>query len=231
MLIHHLLPGGIRWDSLFPLTASHKGQPGDRHVHAEKYQEKPCRCLSEVYRNLLDPGGHYRVDTLDPYHSRNSPEKAIQKIDPPAKVKWNLTVVPENFSKEHFCQNAAGILIGTAEECSHKEQEPVGILPVAVQQHRRRSQGHAPDDAERSPDKAAAAHPHARRHPAEDRLHDISEERADYQKQRDLVKAKAVGEYRLSLLSLRLELLPVYRLRVGVLDTAVHPAIDLPLEP
>ena len=89
----------------------------------------------------------------------------------------------------------------------------------------------SPDDAERSPDKAAAAHPHARRHPAEDRLHDISEERADYQKQRDLVKTKAVGEYRLSLLSLRLELLPVYRLRVGVLDTAVHPAIDLPLKP
>ena len=65
----------------------------------------------------------------------------------------------------------------------------------------------------------------------QDRLHEISEERADYQKQRDLVKAKAVGEYRLSLLSLRLELLPVYCLRVGVLDTAVHPAIDLPLEP
>ena len=56
-------------------------------------------------------------------------------------------------------------------------------------------------------------------------------ERADYQKQRDLVKTKAVGEYRLSLLSLRLEFLPVYRLRVGVLDTAVHPAIDLPLKP
>ena len=27
MLIHHLLPSGIRWDSLFPLTASHKASP------------------------------------------------------------------------------------------------------------------------------------------------------------------------------------------------------------
>ena len=52
----------------------------------------------------------------------------------------------------------------------------------------------SPDDTERAIDDAAAAHPVAHRDPAENRLYDISEERADQKEPDQLIQAASGGE-------------------------------------
>lgn len=85
----------------------------------------------------------------------------------------------------------------------------------------------SPDNAEGSPDETASAHPDAGRGTAEQRLHNVADERADDEQQRQLVEAASFGE------DIRLPLDSAFRMTDGicVLDTGFKMVVQKQPEP
>ena len=129
---------------------------------------------SEFHRDFFNPARNDRIEFFEPDDGGDSPEEAVQEVDAAAEVEGNVAVVPENFSEDDFGEHTAEVFVGTAEEGSECEQKAIGAVSVIIEEPGGEGDGEAPDDAERAPDKAAAAHPDTGSDAAEDGFYDIT---------------------------------------------------------
>ena len=96
------------------------GQCGSRYQHVEyhEYNHNITEHRTDFYRNLLNQSRKPWVDQLQPYHSSNSPEKAIEQIDSATQVKGESTVIPEYSTKDQFSEHTTQIFISTTKKCA-----------------------------------------------------------------------------------------------------------------
>ena len=85
-----------------------------------------------------------RIEQFDPHDCSNPPEEAVEKIDPAAQVERDLAVIPEDLSEYEFGKYAAHIFVGAAEESPDKENVPVRLVPVFVEERRSQGDGQTP---------------------------------------------------------------------------------------
>lgn len=130
-----------------------------------------------------------KQDTLKPDHSRDSPEKAVQKIDSAAQIKRKLTVVPKYFSKKNLCKHTAKILITTAKQCSHHKKKTVTVVFIFIKKQCYKSQCQSPHNAEQSPDKTTPTHPVSHGNTAENGLYNISQKSSNDKQKHEFIKA------------------------------------------
>ena len=164
----------------------------------------------QVCHQLCDEG----VAVPDPDHCRDAPEKAVEQIDTASQIELEAAVVPEDDAEQQLTHGAADILICAAHHEAEQEDGAVAPLLAAPQQDRRHDQRQPPHHAEGSPHEARAAHPDARRHPAEQRLHHVAEESPDDKEPDEVAEAQS-----LFFLNSRLRLDDG---RVSPLDTLFH---------
>src|SRR5699024_9760933 len=121
-------------------------------------------------------------------------EEAVEQVDPSAQIEGNLAVIPEHLPEHELCEDAAHVLIGSAQDCTDHEDVPVRLVPVLVQKSSGDGDSQSPDNAERSPYKAAPAHPYAGGETAEERFGDVAKESAGKKEPEQLVETAAFGE-------------------------------------
>ncbi len=177
------------------LVVAGEGQSGDDDVGDHEYDQNPGDDGSLFHRDFFDLTGDQGVEFFQPYDSGDSPEEAVQEVDTASEVEGDVAVVPEDFSEDDFGEYAAEVFVRAAEEGSESEQEAVGAVAVVVKEPGGKGDGESPDDAERTPDKAAAAHPDACCEAAEDGFDNITQKSADDEQQDDFVEAAAFSEY------------------------------------
>ena len=160
---------------LAPLLIPHQCRCRHSHITDHKYCQQPGDHLARLHRNLFHQSGEHRIHDLDPHHRGQSPEKAVQQIDPAAQIKGNRAVIPEYRAKSDLRDHAAQILIGTAQKRADGKDKKAALIPGSLQQYRGHHHIHTPDNAERPPDKTAAAHPHTGSDTAKQRFCNISQ--------------------------------------------------------
>ena len=64
---------------------------------------------------------------LDPDHRSNPPEKTVEQIDSAGNIKGQAAVIPENRSKEEFCDMVANTWGGKGELAIFGDLGPAGI--------------------------------------------------------------------------------------------------------
>ena len=177
------------------LVVAGEGQGGDDDVGDHEYDQNPGDDGSLFHGDFFDLAGDQGIEFFQPYDSGDSPEKAVQEVDASSEVEGDVAVVPEDFAEDDFGEYAAEVFVRAAEEGSKGEQKAVGAVAVVVKEPGGKGDGKAPDDAERTPDKAAAAHPDTCREAAEDGFDYITQKSTDDEQQDDFVEAAAFSEY------------------------------------
>ena len=92
--------------------------------------------------------------------------------------------------------------VAKRDDVTSTEQESIGAVAVVVEEPGSEGDGQAPDDAERAPDKAAAAHPDTGGDAAEYGFCNIAQKCADDEEKNDFVETDSSGEYARFLFSL-----------------------------
>ena len=177
------------------LVVAGEGQSGDDDVGDHEYDQDPGDDGSLFHGDFFDLAGDQGIEFFQPYDSGDSPEEAVQEVDAASEVEGDVAVVPEDFAEDDFGEYAAEVFVRAAEEGSKCEQKAVGAVAVVVKEPGGKGDGKAPDDAERTPDKAAAAHPDTCREAAEDGFDYITQKSTDDEQQDDFVEATAFSEY------------------------------------
>ena len=177
------------------LVVAGEGQGGDEDVGEHEDDQYPGDDGTLFQGDFFDPFGEQRVEFFQPYDGGDSPEEAVQEVDAASEVEGDVAVVPEDFAEDDFGEYAAEVFVRAAEEGSKGEQKAVGAVAVVVKEPGGKGDGEAPDDAERPPDKAAAAHPDTCCEAAEDGFDYITQESTDDEQQDDFVEAAAFSEY------------------------------------
>ena len=156
------------------LVVAGEGQGGDEDVGEHEDDQYPGDDGTLFQGDFFDPFGEQRVEFFQPYDGGDSPEEAVQEVDAASEVEGDIAVVPEYFAEDDFGEYAAEVFVRAAEEGSKGEQKAVGTVSVIIEEPGGEGDGETPDDAERTPDKTAAAHPDAGGDAAEDGLDDVS---------------------------------------------------------
>lgn len=119
------------FDSLCPLIVAHQRRGRNDHITAHKYSQNPGNDLAWSHRYFLDQARKKGIYFFEPYNCCDSPEKAIQKIDPSSKIKWQFTVIPKYFSEKNLCKYTAQIFISTAKKSTCQKKETLtGVLNI-----------------------------------------------------------------------------------------------------
>ena len=169
-------------------------QGGERHICDHQNNSNPRQYRADFLWYLFDPAGEQRVNSFQPYDRCDPPKKAVEQVDSSAKVERDVTVVPKGRAKQKLRKDAAQILIGSADDRAICKYIAVTFIFILIEKRCQKRTRQPPDDTERSVNDAAAAHPVAHRDPAEDRLYDISKERADQKEPDQLIQAASGGE-------------------------------------
>ena len=127
----------------------HKRGGADGNVRRHKDAQCPGQHSAAAGRQLLDAGGDRREQHLEPGNRRKAPEEAVQQVDAPAQVERDRAVVPEHRTENDLGENAAQVLIRTAQQRAHDEQPAGGLVLVAIEQLGDHGDGQAPHDGER----------------------------------------------------------------------------------
>lgn len=115
-----------------------------------------------------------RIKTFHPDYRSESPEKAIQKVNSAAQIKWNFTVIPEHSPKNHLGEDTADILISSSQQRSVNKNKTVTSVSVLIENCCQKHAAKSPYNAEWSEHNTAAAHNNTVLHITEDRLYHIS---------------------------------------------------------
>ena len=116
-------------------------------------------------------------------------------MDAAAEVEGDCAVIPEYGPEHELREYAAYVLIGAAKNGSGKEDIPVTLVFVFVEQGGKKGAAKTPDNAERAVDHAAAAHEHPCGGITEYGFRHVPEQGAQEEKAGQLIKAAALGKY------------------------------------
>ena len=158
----------------------------------------------------------HRVAVAHPHHGRHAPEEAVQQVDAPAQIEFELAVIPEHRAEQQLGHGAAHILVHAAHHRAEHKQVAVALVLILAQQHGGQGQSQAPHHAERPPYQTGTAHPDACRQAAEHCFHQVTQKRAHHEQPQQVGGAQG----RFAVLS-NGRFLPG-RLRVGPLDALFH---------
>ena len=168
----------------------------DQDVPRHQNDQNPRQHRTDLLRNLLNPMRQEGIRPFQPEHRDDPPEEAVQQIDPAAQIEGNLAVIPE-YRPEHILrEHAAHIFISAAHDRPVQENKAVVSIPVPIQKRGQKGARKTPDNAKRSVDHAASAHPRPQREPAEYRFHDIAEKRTNQKQPHLFVEAAALRKFR-----------------------------------
>ena len=148
-------------------VAQHGGA-SEQTVAGQEKDDDPCNHLPQQRRNLFNALAHGRIQHLDPCHSQQSPENAVQHIGAAADVQGHFAVVPEHRAEYQLGEHAAKVLISAADDEAREKDPPVGLVRDPLQGDGQHHRAKTPHEAEAPVQHAGAAHPLPRRDPAED---------------------------------------------------------------
>ena len=196
MLVQQGIQAGLGGNALQTGVITNQRGGADDHIDCHKYHQAPGQNGTAAAGQAFNQAVQRREQHLEPCHSGQPPEKAVQQIDTPAQVERQGTVIPEYRAEHDFGKHAAQILVSTAQQGAHAEQPECRTVFVLVQNLGDQRNGKAPNNRERSPHQAGTAHPIPSGNAAENRFGNVAQERADYKQQKDFVKAAPGSKHR-----------------------------------
>ena len=146
-------------------------------IHHHKGRQQPGADMTSLLRNPVNQIRQPRIDSFDPYHAGNAPEKAEQQVDSSTQVKWQTAVIPEYSSEYHFGKYAAYIFVGSSQNRSPQEHIPVAFLPELIEKDRCQHTGQPPYYTKLSVHYAASSYQFSRSGQHEDSFHNVSKKR------------------------------------------------------
>ncbi len=94
---------------------------------------------------------------MHPDECEDSPEKAIQQIDPAMKIERKMRVIPRNGTDDLFLHNAAHIFVHAAKHCPTGENPEIPCLAERVEYDGHHHRAEAVHEIKRSDHQSLAA--------------------------------------------------------------------------
>ena len=109
-----------------------QGKAGYRHIKDHKKDQSVAEEFPPFHGNPFNRPGQKGIQYFKPYYRHNTPEKAVEQIDPTAQIKRNGAVIPEYGAENQFGKHTAYIFIGSAQDGACQKDIPVIFLPVRI---------------------------------------------------------------------------------------------------
>ena len=96
---------------------------GMNRIHNEEDHPEPCERYADGSRNPFDHPAHAGVQLFSPEHSKNSPEKTINQIDPSMQIQRIIPIIPGNRTDNFFLNHGTDIFVYAAKNGANQKQQ------------------------------------------------------------------------------------------------------------